>query len=135
VRYRAAPHPDDWEFYHLDRYRDRNENFVPVVHVLLGRLEADALEEAIERLGDLLVELVELRQPLLLKCRVTWKRLQEPGCERSVNPFKEFQKYQTDPIALRQEPIAPSVRQLFHEALRAQFREIIAQGREAVVLG
>jgi hypothetical protein len=52
-----------------------------------------------------LVQRVELGQPLVLKGGLASNRLQEPGGERSVDPVKEFEKDETDAIALGQQPI------------------------------
>ena len=88
------------------------------------------MKEAIERLGDLLVELVKLRQPGALELRVSGKGLEQASREGRIDPFKEFEKHQAEAIALRQEPITAGLWELLHEALRAQLGQLVAQRGE-----
>src|SRR5437867_3218363 len=77
---------------------------LPFSMSFLSDLEADTLKEAIDRVNDVSIERVELRPPV--KLRVSGKRSQEPGGERRVDAFKEFEKHQRDSIAVWQEPVA-----------------------------
>src|SRR6266498_1102519 len=105
----------------------------PLSMSFLSDLEADTLKEAIDRVNDVLIERVELRPPV--KLRVSGKRSQEPSGERRVDAFKEFEKHQRDSIAVWQEPVPSGVWKLLDKALCTQLRELVAERREAIVLG
>src|SRR5215831_7668836 len=66
---------------------------------------------------------------------ISGERVQEPGGERRVDSFEEFEKEQTDSITRRQEQVTSGVRKLLDEALGTQLRELVAERGEAIVFG
>jgi hypothetical protein len=55
--------------------------------------------------------------------------------KRRVDAFEELQEDETDRVSVRQELISARARQLGHEALCAQLREIIAERGEGIAVG
>src|SRR6266566_7528671 len=88
----------------------------------------------VQGVDDPLIEPVELREPVGTKVAVSGDGVQQPGGERSVDAFKEFEEHEAQAVSLREEPILPGVRELLDQALRSEFGQLIAQGGEAVVI-
>lgn len=63
----------------------------------------------------MLVELVELRAPLLLRFCISRKQCEQSRCERGVNPFEELEEDQADGVAFWQRPIAAGAWDFFYQ--------------------
>ena len=73
-----------------------NENFVPVVRVSGGNLEADFPEERVEVVADALIQAVELAAFLFGQNAVATVWCHQAGGKRCVDFFEEFEEDQAD---------------------------------------
>src|ERR687892_269182 len=98
-------------------------------------LQSDGAGEVIERVGDALVEAVQLRELLRRNLGLGEERSQEPGGKRSVEAVEELEEDHAEAVARGEQPIPPRMRKLFDQPLGAQLGNIVAQRREPVVAG
>src|SRR5918996_4862977 len=98
-------------------------------------LQSDGAGEVIERVGDALVEAVQLRELLRRNLGLGEERSQEPGGKRSVEAVEELEEDHAEAVALGEQSIPPRMRKLFDQPLGAQLGNIVAQRREPVVAG
>ena len=99
------------------------------------RFQADGSDEGIEIVDDSLIEAIELRSPLGFEPFISFEGAEEACRERSIDPFEELQEHQAYRVALRKELIASRVRKLGDKTFGSEFREIIAERGERVVVG
>jgi hypothetical protein len=64
------------------------------------------MKKLIEIVYNLLIEAIQLGSFVVLEFAVGPVRLKQPGCERCVNAFEEFEKDQANGIALWAKAIA-----------------------------
>ena len=90
---------------------------------LLSRgFQADGSDEGVEIVDDALVEAVELRPSLGFEPDVGFDWAEKAGGERGIYAFEELQKDEADGVPLREQLIAPGVRDFDDEAFGAEFR-------------
>jgi hypothetical protein len=100
-----------------------------------GGLQADRIEEGVEVVREPLVETIELVSFFFGESSISRNRAEQAGGQRGIHALEPFQEDQRDPIALRAQTVPTGVRETFNESLRAQLREVIAKGGEAVLFG
>jgi hypothetical protein len=76
------------------------------VDFLSGGFQADRLNEIIKGVNDGCISAVERGDFSWGKTLVGGKGLQDAGGQRSIKFFVEFEKHQTDLIAMRKKPVA-----------------------------
>ena len=100
-----------------------------------GDLEPHGGEQTIEIVDDPLVQPIELMPFHVLEARIAVDRLEEPRGQRRVDAFEELEEDDTEAIAVREQAVSPRPRHFLHEALGAQFREVVAELRQVIRLG
>src|SRR6266566_2739285 len=117
----------------LARYRVPNGNFVLVAVAFLGGFQTDRLDEIVQRLKHGSVSTVQGCDLFLGDGLVCGKGLQDAGSEWSIKPFIELQENYADLIAVREEPVAAGVRDLFDQTFGAQLPEVITERSKLVL--
>ena len=79
------------------------------------------MKKRIEIVYDLLIEAIQLGAFVVLEFGVSAVRLKQPGSERRVNAFEEFEEHQANGIALWAESIAAGFGEFFDQVLGSQF--------------
>ena len=93
------------------------------------------MKEIVDGVADVAVEGVELRKTLRLQFGVWEKGLEQAGGQWGVDSVEQFHEQQADAIASGEETITAGVREFFHETFGSQFEQVVAEGRETVLLG
>ncbi len=97
--------------------------------------EANGSDEGVEIVDDALIEAIELRSPLRFEQGICFDGAEKACRERRIDAFEEFQEDEADRVSLREELITARVGELGNKAFGAEFREIVAERGERVVLG
>jgi hypothetical protein len=96
--------------------------------------EADGANEGIEITDNALIEVIKLRSPLGLKPCVCFDGAEKACGEWRIDAFEEIQEDEADRVSLREQLITARVRELGNKTLGADFRKVVAERSERVVL-
>ena len=93
------------------------------------------MQERIEVRDDALVETIELMALVLGHAGIRGYGAEQTGGQRCVDTLEELEEDHADRVALRAEPIAPGVRDLFDEAFGSQLGQVVAYRGESILIG
>src|SRR5271165_2909092 len=97
----------------LATYRAPNENSVLAAVTFLGCFQTDNIDEVVQSLNHRGISLVEGGDFFSGNGLVRGKGLQDAGRQWGINLLIKLQEYQADLIAVREEPVAAGMRDLF----------------------
>ena len=92
------------------------------------------MNEGIEIIDNALIEPVKLRSPLGLKPDVCFDGVEKACGERRVDAFEELKEDEANRVPLREQLIAARVGELGNKTLGADFRKVVTERSERVVL-